>query len=125
MAAEFLEGEGVSGNLSLAALFEAVWRFAGHALKDEKLERLRDALCYDFCLTGYPSGNAPAFFDKGRQAVESPLPARPAATPGERIRQYRRSFARDYRTYPWREEATEITFVYRSAPGEGLKVQVL
>ncbi|WP_136523400.1 B12-binding domain-containing radical SAM protein [Geomonas ferrireducens] len=125
MAAEFLEGEGVSGNLSLAALFEAIWRFAGDALTGERLERLRDALCYDFCLTGYPSGNTPPFFDRRRQTVDSPIPARPASPPGERIRRYRRSFARDYRTSPWREETTEITFVYRSAPGEGLKVQVL
>ncbi|HJV36647.1 B12-binding domain-containing radical SAM protein [Geomonas sp.] len=125
-AADFFEGEGGVQNLSLTALFEAIWRFACSRMPAEGQEEFRDALSYDFCLTGYPGGNTPAFFDStAKTAPKGPAAELPAPRAGERIRQYRRQFARDYRTTPWAEGETEITFVYRSAPGEGLRVDVL
>ncbi|HJV64933.1 MAG TPA: DUF4080 domain-containing protein [Geomonas sp.] len=125
-AADFFETQSVGMNLSLAALFEAIWRFAASRLEEGELEAFRDALSFDFCLTGYPGGNAPSFFDSAAKAtgkegaVDLPVPRA-----GERIRYYRRHFARDYRTKPWRVGPTEITFIYRSAPGEGLRVGLL
>jgi len=125
-AAGYFESEGIASNLSLPVLFEALWRFAGSRLEDRELERLRDALCFDLCLTGYPGGNTPSFFSANVAKGERGAPAGLlAARAGERVRYYRRQFARDYRDKPWTEGAVELTFVYRSAPGEGLQVEVL
>ena len=125
-AAEFFEAEELAANLSLPLLFEALWRFANERLKDEALERLRDTLCFDLCLTGYPGGNTPSFFDSNMEKGEKGFPAGvPAARSGERVRYYRCQFARDYRDKPWTEQVTQVTFIYRSAPGKGLQVEVL
>ena len=124
-AAAYFEEQELAANLSLPALFEAVWRFAGTRLEGEALERLCDALCYDFCLLGYPGGSTPSFFEANVDKGERSAPAGVAAAmPGERVRYYRRQFARDYRQKPWVEGANELTFIYRSAPGKGLKVEV-
>ncbi|BCG46070.1 Fe-S oxidoreductase [Citrifermentans bremense] len=124
-AAEFFESEGLLANVSLNLLFESVWRFGCSRLAGEELELFRDALCFDHCMIGYPGGQCPSFFtanvDKGEQGV----PAGLAAKSGERVRYYRRRFARDYRSTPCGEAAVEFTFIYRSAPGEGLKVETL
>ena len=122
--AEYFESEAIASNLSLPLLFEAVWRFASSRLEGQELEQLRDALSFDLCLTGYPGGNAPSFFSTVEK-LEKTVPPELAARPGERVRYYRRRFARDYRVKPWVEAATELTFVYRSAPGAGLHVEVL
>ena len=125
-AAEFFEREELASNLSLPSLFEAVWRFACSRLTGEALERLREALCFDLCLTGYPGGTTPSFFESPQQSGEKEAPpALPAANSGERLRYYRRRFARDYRQKPWVEGPVQLTFVYRSAPGRGLQVEVL
>ena len=125
-AARFFEQEEIASSLSLPLLFEALWRFAGSRLQDQALERLRDALCYDLCLTGYPGGNAPSFFDANVAKGERGVPAGiPAAVGGERLRYYRRQFARDYRDQTWPEGDVELTFIYRSAPGMGLRVEIL
>ncbi|WP_224960094.1 B12-binding domain-containing radical SAM protein [Geomonas subterranea] len=125
-AAQFFESAGhFAGNLSLASLFEALWRFGTGGRDEAAKERLRDALCFDFCLTGYPAGNPPSFFTRGSGPDAPGAPLRLEAKPGERVRYYRRTFARDYRCTPWCEEPTVLTFVYRSAPGAGLQVQVL
>ena len=125
-AAEYFQGSELASNLSLSSLFEAVWRFAGSRLQGQALERLRDALCYDLCLTGYPGGNSPGFFEPNAQKEERGAPAGlPNAKSGERLRYYRRQFARDYRQTPWVEGTTPLTFIYRSAPGQGLRVDVV
>jgi anaerobic magnesium-protoporphyrin IX monomethyl ester cyclase len=125
-AADFFEEQEIASNLSLPLLFEALWRFANSRFTDEKLERLREALCFDLCLTGYPGGNSPSFFQANLERTETcPPPGLAAAKNGERVRYYRRRFARDYRVQPWMETSTDLTFIYRSAPGKGLLVQVL
>lgn len=124
-AAEFFESQGLfATTLSLASLFDALWRFACETGDPQRLGRLRDALCFDFCLTGYPGGSLPAFFTP-QQKTDAGPPPRLEAKPGERVRYHRRSFDRDYRTTPWREVPTDLTFIYRSAPGAGLTVQVV
>ena len=125
-AAGFFEAQGIAPNLSLSGLFEALWNFAQATLGEAERERLRDALCFDLCLAGYPGGNTPGFFlaqpEKGERSVPEGLGK---ARAGERVRYYRRRFARDYRESPWAEGSTELTFVYRSAPGAGLQVEIL
>jgi anaerobic magnesium-protoporphyrin IX monomethyl ester cyclase len=124
-AAEFFEQQEITQNLSLTSLFEAVHAFAAASLKDEALLRLREALCFDLCLTGYPGGNTPPFFAAPAEGAGNPAPVLlPQAAQNERVRYYRRQFGRDYRSIPWKEVPTEITFIYRSAPGQGLKVDV-
>ncbi|HCS47583.1 MAG TPA: B12-binding domain-containing radical SAM protein, partial [Candidatus Aminicenantes bacterium] len=82
--------------------------------------------CFDLCLTGYPGGNIPSFFETNAEKGERGAPAGlPAPKPGERVRYYRRRFARDYREKPWAEAVTQLIFIYRSAPGQGLQVEVL
>jgi anaerobic magnesium-protoporphyrin IX monomethyl ester cyclase len=126
-AAAFFEAEELAHNLSLPLLFEAVWRFCQASAADDAREPLRDALSFDFCLLGYPGSNTPSFFTVLAQEKESPPPPAdlPSAAKGERLRYYRRLFARDYRRTPWLEEPTLLTFVYRSSPGKGLTVDLL
>lgn len=124
--AEFFERENLTVSLSLPLLFEAMWRFGSSRLIEQELERLRDALCFDFCLIGYPGGNSPSFFSANVEKCERGAPAgMVVAKPGERVRYYRRRFSRDYRNTPWNEAETEVIFIYRSAPGEGLHVEVV
>lgn len=125
-AAEFFEAQQIASNLSLPVLFEALWSFAEATLGEIERERLRDAVCFDLCLTGYPGGNRPSFFEAQLEKGERGAPAGLAqARAGERVRYYRRQFARDYRESPWVEGPIVLTFIYRSAPGAGLQVEVL
>ncbi|MGA2152346.1 MAG: hypothetical protein ABSG48_09370 [Geobacteraceae bacterium] len=41
------------------------------------------------------------------------------------MRSFRHPFGRDYLINPWGEEPVEFLFVYISAPGRGLWVEVL
>jgi anaerobic magnesium-protoporphyrin IX monomethyl ester cyclase len=124
-AAPWFEEREIPSNLALGSLFGTIWRFAVSTCPESSLPRLRDALTYDFLLLGYPGGSLPEFFEE-RVEKQKSLPVNlPAARPGERLRYYRRHFPRDYRVAPWPEIPAEITFVYRSAPGAGLKVEIL
>jgi anaerobic magnesium-protoporphyrin IX monomethyl ester cyclase len=125
-AAELFQVRDISQNLSLASLFEAVHDFAAVRFEGEALQRVRDALCFDFCLTGYPGGSTPAFFNAAAESAGKPdASVLPQAAKHERVRYYRRLFLRDYRSTPWKNAPTEITFIYRTAPGQGLKVDVI
>jgi anaerobic magnesium-protoporphyrin IX monomethyl ester cyclase len=132
-AAQYWEETGHPTTLSQTALFEAVWRFAEGFLPSEEREEFRDALCYDFCLTDYPSAaGLPGFFasssdvrrgntreDNATYKNKLDIPA------GSRVRSFRHPFGRDYLINPWGEEPVEFLFVYISAPGRGLWVEVL
>ena len=125
-AADYFELQEIPANLSLPLLFEALWRFAGSRLAGVQLELLRDALCYDLCLTGYPGGNTPSFFQPNlEKGPTSPPPDLIPTTSGQRVRYYRRRFSRDYRVKPWSPSVVELTFIYRSSPGQGLQVEVI
>jgi len=122
--AEHFEERAIAASISLPVLFDAIWGFGEAALGEAERERLRDALCYDYCLTGYPGGARPGFFEMQPEPAEKGAPEGLApAGKDERVRYHKRSFARDYRQSPWPEVQTLITFVYRSAPGAGLRVE--
>jgi anaerobic magnesium-protoporphyrin IX monomethyl ester cyclase len=121
----------VSANISQAALFEAMWRCAGESMDGLELDEFRDALCYDFCMAEYPSAaRLPSFF--GEVGKSGNTRERTAGLPeildvprGSRVRTFSRVFARDYRLRPWVEGPVELLFVYISAPGKGLTIEVL
>jgi anaerobic magnesium-protoporphyrin IX monomethyl ester cyclase len=124
-AAGFFEARQFASNLALPALFEALWSFGETRLGEALRERLRDALSFDLCLTGYPGGNTPGFFQAREKGVQGAPEGLIKAREGERVRFFRRRFARDYRKTPWIEAPTWLTFVYRSAPGAGLQVEIM
>lgn len=129
--ARFREAEVREEHLSREALFELVWRFAESMVAEDRREDIREALSYDFCLTEYPAGRLPDFFGttgapaKPEKDELERIVQRLGIGKGSRVRLFSRRFARDYRGYPWREGEVELLFVYISAPGRGLRVEVL
>lgn len=132
--AEFWESVEQDAGRSLAGLFESLWSFGGEMTAGEERERLREALCYDYCLAEYPAaGRLPGFFPEvGRAAVvgevrerHAELARRLGIGAESRIRSFRWRFDRDYRQPPGVEGEVTLLFVYISAPGRGLEVRVL
>jgi anaerobic magnesium-protoporphyrin IX monomethyl ester cyclase len=132
-AAEYWESAGLPPTLSQTALFDALWRFAGDRLPKAELERFRDALCFDYCLAEYPSlSKLPGFFKdkgdvrKGNARGDNAAYMEKLEIPaGSRVRSFRHPFSRDYLGTPWGKGAAEFLFVYISAPGRGLRVEVM
>jgi anaerobic magnesium-protoporphyrin IX monomethyl ester cyclase len=133
-AAQYWEVAVLPPCLSQTALFEAIWQFTEGFLPAGEHEGFRDALCFDFCLAEYPAaGRLPAFFagdgNTGRHGkdkdMDAALKQQLGIAAGCRVRTYRQGFARDYRSVPWIEGPVELLFVYVSAPGRGLSVDVL
>ncbi len=130
--AEFWERADIPLTLSLHDLFAAFWRCANEVAPLEARENIRDALCYDLCLTDYPGGRELAFFLKEDEGSKCPgvkdraleLARQRGGDAAGRVRWISRRFARDYRTPPWPEEKVELLFVYVSAPGRGLSVEI-
>jgi len=121
-------------NLSQPELFETLWRFAEGFLPELELAGFRDALCYDFCLADYPAAaGLPGFFadagEPGRRGKEKDMGADLkqllGIAAGSRVRTFKREFVRDYRSVPWIAGEVELLFVYISARGKGLRVEVM
>lgn len=131
--AEFWDAHGLPTSMSQKGLFEAIWRFGTKFLPEESHHLFSDALSFDFCLTEYPSaGSLPTFFaSDGRPAhPQRRLKPEEIATRldipgGARVRTFSRQFCRDFGKDAWPETETELTFVYISAPGKGLRVEIL
>ncbi|MBT0653713.1 B12-binding domain-containing radical SAM protein [Geomobilimonas luticola] len=130
--ADLWEREDIPLSLSQHDLFAAFWRCAAELAPREVREEIRDALCYDLCRTDYPGGRELAFFSKEDGGKRRPderdraleLARQRGNDAAGRVRWVRRRFARDYRTTPWREGESELLFVYVSAPGRGLAVEI-
>jgi anaerobic magnesium-protoporphyrin IX monomethyl ester cyclase len=123
--AQYFEQSDRGTNLSLVLLFESLWNFALDQCGELERERLKDALSFDYCRTGYPGGARPGFLTADGEVEGKEMPEGIAAAErNERVRYYRRRFACDYRSEPWMEGPAVITFIYRSAPGKGLLVEV-
>jgi anaerobic magnesium-protoporphyrin IX monomethyl ester cyclase len=132
--AGFIEEKGISENILQSGAYELLRRFAYDFIAEEIRESIGDALCYDFCLSGYPaSGSLPDFFEA---VEEKPGTAKVRAKTGElakalgiakdsKVRTYLRQFKNDYSSSPWEKGVTEILFVYISRAGQGLQVKVL
>jgi hypothetical protein len=120
--------ENLSG-FSTRRLYELFARLAEAVVKDEDRDLMVDALFYDYCRSEMPlMGKLPSFIAKrGDDCVwcgRKDLPAGLDLPEGGRIKSFRFRFLRDYR----REalgEPTEVTFVYVSGAGRGLRVLVV
>jgi anaerobic magnesium-protoporphyrin IX monomethyl ester cyclase len=110
-----------------------LWRFAGEFLPAGEREEFRDALCFDFSLAEYPAaGRLPGFFTdkrdvrKGNTKEDTASYIKKLDIPsGSRVRSFRHLFSRDYLGNPWGEGPVELLFIYISAPGRGLRIEVL
>jgi len=131
--AGFMKRESGTGQISLKGLFELMERFAGEVVPVDTLDSFRDALCYDFCLGEYPTtGSMPSFFPEEWKTSRIPVP-RDSIDPilagmekpaGSRVRAFAARFLNDYRTLPPAQGPVTLVFVYISAPGRGLRVEV-
>ncbi len=132
-AAEYWNIAGLPSNISQSALFDALWRFAVDYLPEPELEGFRDALCFDFCLAEYPpTARLPVFFTgkgdvkKGNMKEDTAAYIQKLEIPsGSRVRSFRHTFSRDYMGTPRGNGPVDLLFVYVSAPGRGLRVEVM
>lgn len=83
-------------------------------------ETIRDALRFDYCMTGHPGKHLPAFMQPNgleyRRPAESislkEVASRLSLPRNIQLRTFTTSFNRDYSKGGWPEGVTEITFVY-------------
>jgi anaerobic magnesium-protoporphyrin IX monomethyl ester cyclase len=113
--------------LSSLRQYELFFRLAATAGDSNCSILLADALFYDFCCGEMPrQGKLPLFIANLQQNCSWPggreLNVGREIPPGSRIKAFRFEFQKDYRTCPWGEIPVEITFVYASSKGGGLKV---
>jgi anaerobic magnesium-protoporphyrin IX monomethyl ester cyclase len=117
----------VLSGLSSLRQYELFFHLAACDGDGSSNNHLADALFFDFCSTEMPrQGKLPFFIAEHQNACSWPgrreLSAGMVLTPGSRVKVFRFSFMRDYRRSPWGENSAEITFVYASRTGGGLKI---
>lgn len=111
-------------------VYELFARLAGALVAENRLEYLHDALFFDYCRSEMPlMGKLPAFAAARQSKCAWPgpgdLPAGLNTPDGSRIKAFRSTFVRDYRTEPWENDPVTITFVYVSGAGRGLTVTTI
>ncbi|MBC8017120.1 MAG: DUF4080 domain-containing protein [Verrucomicrobia bacterium] len=115
---------------SLRRLYELFARLAGALLPEAEQHLLLDALFFDYCRSEMPLiGKLPSFAAAWQQQCAWPgraeLPAGLDLPHGSRIKAFRYTFEKDYRDAAWQDGPAEITFVYASGEGRGLRVIVV
>jgi anaerobic magnesium-protoporphyrin IX monomethyl ester cyclase len=93
-----------------------------------ELPLLLDALSFDYCRTEYPATTRlPACFgvNAGYREARGPAGSHSEKIPaGARVRRFRRQFLRNYLEKEWKEEPTEMLFMYVAKRGEGERVEM-
>ncbi len=93
-----------------------------------KYPEIYDALRFDLCAAEYPPASLTGFFAEGpnqnRKERITEFSRRLAIPAGSRIRIFSTSFLHNYATEPWGTEPATLTFVYVSAPQQGLTVSI-
>jgi anaerobic magnesium-protoporphyrin IX monomethyl ester cyclase len=122
-------GQALSG-LSSLRLYELFFRLAATCCVAEDTGLLADALFFDFCCHEMPrQGKLPQFIAEHHQTCRWPggreLSDGMDLPPGSRTKAFRFSFRRDYRDAAWQNGPTEITFLYASGEGQGLKIVII
>ena len=110
--------------------YELFARLVEKMLPPDKMEALSDALFFDYCSSELPlMGKLPSFVSARQKSCAWPgrgdLPEGPEFPVGSRVKCFRFSFCVDYRLEEWKKGETEMTFVYISGAGMGLKVLVV
>ena len=124
-----LGNENLSGR-SLRRLYELFGGMARALLPETEQLLLFDALFFDYCNSEMPLlGKLPIFAGFWQQRCAWParkeLPEEMNLPGDSRVKAFRFTFERDYRTETWIKLPTAITFVYVSATGRGLTVAVI
>jgi anaerobic magnesium-protoporphyrin IX monomethyl ester cyclase len=122
-------GQALSG-LSSLRLYGLFFRLASPCCDAADSGLFADALFFDFCSSEMPrQGKLPLFIAERRQACNWPggreLSTGIDLPTGSRVKAFRFTFKRDYRDAVWRDGPTEITFLYASGEGQGLRVVML
>lgn len=112
---------------SLRRLYELFANLASTLLPETEQHLLLDALFFDYCCSEMPLlGKLPNFAATWQPHCSWPgrkdLPDGMDPQSGSRVKAFRFTFKRDYRTTSWQEVSTVVTFVYASSPGGGLKI---
>ena len=132
--ASFTEENDISTHISQPDLYKLFQRFINVFFMGRQKELLNDALCYDYCLSEYPSPGVLADIfgtDEGKPAPERArkktidLAQSLAISKDSKVRTYKRFFDCDYTCTPWSKNPTEILFVYISRAGQGLQVKTI
>ncbi|MBT0663614.1 B12-binding domain-containing radical SAM protein [Geobacter pelophilus] len=131
LAAHWGDSLQLTGQLS--PLYQSLWDFMEGNLPQETLPLLHDALRYDFCLAGYPTGTLPGFFtiheaeaSPTADRLSMPEIARLLQLPKScRIRTFTGSFHHDFRTKPWTDNPITLTFVYWTVTNNKTEISVL
>lgn len=121
-------GRDISG-LSSLRLYELFFVLAAPGCDAADRGLFADALFFDFCCREMPrQGKLPLFIAERQQACSWPggreLAIDADLQPGSRIKVFRFSFNRDYRDAEWPDGPAEITFVYASVEGQGLRILI-
>lgn len=114
---------------SLRRLYELFANLARTLLPEAEQHLLFDALFFDYCRSEMPLlGKLPNFAAARHQQCSWPgrkdLPDGMDLPAGSRVKAFRFMFERDYRVPSWQEGPAEVTFVYASGEGRGLRVLV-
>lgn len=121
--------ENLSG-FSIRRACELFDRLAGTLVADGDRHLFHDALFFDYCRSEMPRmGKLPAFVANRHKECAWPgnreLPAGLDIPDTSRVKTFRFTFMRDFRTESWNDGgAATVTFVYISAAGRGLQVIV-
>lgn len=130
--ASFWEAEHDGGSLSLLEVFERLHRFLRSWAESEVVDRLLDALRFDYCRCDYPvAGRLPSFFPADAAAAQGErgslkdvlqeccIPA------GSRVRTFYAAFSHDHRMSPAVAGPVRILFLYVSTAGKKMEVRLL
>jgi len=115
--------------LSSQRLYELFFRLGSTCCSAADAGLFADALFFDFCSREMPrQGKLPQFITDRNQACSWPggreLTSGLNLPPGSRVKAFRFTFKRDYRSRPWQQAAVELTFVYASSTGGGLTITI-
>ncbi len=111
-------------------LYELFAQLTGKIVPQETLEELHDALFYDYCLQEMPlMGKLPEFIVNRQELCSWPgkgdLPKGIELPQNSRIKLFRFRFRHNYLESTETDKNGEISFVYISGAGQGLKIMAL
>jgi anaerobic magnesium-protoporphyrin IX monomethyl ester cyclase len=132
--AKFTDDKAIATHLSQQDLYKLFRQFIKVFFMERQWEPLIDALCYDYCLSEYPSPGVLADLFETEEALPETAGTRTKTidlvktfdiSRDSKVRTYKRNFLNDYTQAPWIKKRTAVLFVYISRAGQGLQVKTL